>query len=211
MTSLKWLLIAVVVGYGGLLALMYMFQRALLYFPDTARTMPAQAGLTQASEVTFKSDDGETLLAWYAPPRDAKAAYAYAAAQVPAARIVLFGESLGTAVALALAAERPSAGVILDAPFTSVEDVAASTYWFAPVRLLMKDTWHSDRRIERINAPLLVLHGELDRLVPIRFAEALFALAKEPKRMVRFAGGGHVNLDGFGAPKAIKEFLAGLP
>ena len=266
MTILKWLLIAAVVGYGGMLALMYVFQRALLYFPDTARTLPAQAGLTQASEVTFRSDDGETLLAWYVPPRDgkklvlyfqgnaaglnarsdrfkwltadgtgllalryrgyggstgkptedglirdAKAAYVYAAAQMPAARIVLFGESLGTAVAVALAAERPSAGVILDAPFTSTEEVAATTYWFAPVRLLMKDTWHSDARIGRINAPLLVLHGEQDRLVPIRFAEALFALANEPKRMVRFPQGGHVNLDGFGAPKEIKEFLAGLP
>ena len=72
MTLLKWVLIAVVAGYGGLLALMYVFQRALLYFPDTARTMPAAAGLTQASEVTFKSDDGETLLAWYVPPRDGK-------------------------------------------------------------------------------------------------------------------------------------------
>jgi fermentation-respiration switch protein FrsA (DUF1100 family) len=266
MTSLKWIVIAVVVGYGGLLALMYVFQRALLYFPDTAHTLPAQVGLALATEVTFQSEDGERLIAWYVPPRggkklvlyfqgnagglnlradrfnwltgdgtgllalryrgyggssgrpsedglirDAKAAYAFAAAQVPAARIVLFGESLGTAVTLALAAERPSAGVILDAPFTSAVDVGAAAYPFAPVRWLMKDTWRSDERIGRVMAPLLVLHGEQDRLVPIRFAEQLFALANEPKRMVRFPQGGHVNLDGFGAPKAIKEFLAGLP
>jgi fermentation-respiration switch protein FrsA (DUF1100 family) len=57
----------------------------------------------------------------------------------------------------------------------------------------------------------LVLHGEQDNVVPIRFGERLFALANEPKRMVRFPQGGHVNLDGFGAPKAITEFLAGLP
>jgi len=265
MTSLKWILIVAVAGYGGLLALMYVFQRALLYFPDTAHTLPAQAGLPQATEVTFQSDDGEKLIAWYVPARaakklvlyfqgnagglnlradrftwltadgtgllalryrgyggstgkptedglirDAKAAYGFAAAQVPATRIVLFGESLGTAVTVALAAERPSAGVILDAPFTATVDVAAAAYWFAPVRWLMKDTWRSDERIGRIAAPLLVLHGEQDRLIPIRFAERLLTFAREPKRMVRFPLGGHVNLDGFGAPQVIKEFLAGL-
>jgi len=266
MTWLKWIAILAFLAYGGMLTLMYVFQRALLYFPDTAHTLPAQAGLDSAIEVTLHSDDGETLIAWYIPPhdrkklvlyfqgnagglslradrfkwltadgtgllalryrgyggstgaptedgliRDSEAAYAFASAQVPATRVVLFGESLGTAVALALAAERPSAGVILDAPFTSIEDVAAAAYWFAPVRWLMKDTWHSDRRVGSINAPLLVLHGEQDRLVPIRFSERLFALAKEPKRMLRFSQGGHVNLDGFGAPKAVQEFLAGLP
>ena len=266
MTTLKWLLIAALAGYGGLLALMYVFQRALLYFPDTTHTLPAQAGLPQATEVTFQSNDGERLVAWYVPARntkklvlyfqgnagglnlradrfnwltadgtgllalsyrgyggstgkptenglicDAAAAYDFIAARTPANRIVLFGESLGTAVTVALAAEHSSAGVVLDAPFTSTVDLAAAAYWFAPVRWLMKDTWHSDERIARVTAPLLVLHGEQDRIVPIRFSEQLFALAHEPKRMVRFPQGGHVNLDGFGAPKAIKEFLAGLP
>jgi fermentation-respiration switch protein FrsA (DUF1100 family) len=143
--------------------------------------------------------------------RDARAAYGFASVQVPANRIVVFGESLGTAVAVALAAERPVAGVILDAPFTSAADVGAAAYRFAPVRWLMKDSWHSDERIGRIAAPLLVLHGEQDRIVPIHFGERLFALANEPKRMVRFPQGGHVNLDGFDAPKPIKEFLAGIP
>ena len=72
----------------------------------------------------------------------------------------------------------------------------------------MKDTFHSDERIGRVSAPLLVLHGDADRVVPIRFGERLFALAREPKRFVRFPGGGHVNLDDFGAAKVIKEFLA---
>jgi fermentation-respiration switch protein FrsA (DUF1100 family) len=266
MTVLKWLLIAALAGYGGLLALMYVFQRALLYFPDAAHTLPAQAGLPQAEEVTFQSDDGERLIAWYVPARegkklvlyfqgnagglnlradrfnwltadgsgllalryrgyggstgspsedglirDARAAYNFAGARVPANRIVLFGESLGSAVAVALAVERPVAGIILDAPFTSAADMGAAAYAFAPVRWLMKDTWHTDQRITRISAPLLVLHGEQDRVVPIRFGEQLFALANEPKRMARFPQGGHVNLDEFGAPKAIKEFLVGLP
>ena len=266
MSTLKWLLIVAVLGYGGVLALMYVFQRALQYFPDTTRTLPAQAGLPQAEEVTFQSDDGERLLAWYVPARDgkklvvyfpgnaggldlradrfnwltadgtgllalcyrgyggssgrpseeglirdARAAYRFASARVPANRIVLFGESLGTGVAIALTAEQPPAGLILDAPFTSAADIGASAYPFAPVAWLMKDPFHSNRRIGRVTAPVLVLHGEQDRIVPIKFAARLFALANEPKRMVRFAQGGHVNLDGFGAPKAIREFLAELP
>ncbi len=101
--------------------------------------------------------------------------------------------------------------MILDAPFTSAADVGAAAYAFVPVRWAMKDTFRSDDRIGRISAPLLVLHGELDRVVPIRFGERLFALAREPKRFLRFPQGGHVNLDDHGAAKPIKTFLAGLP
>ena len=68
-SALKWLLILAVLGYGGLLALMYVFQRALMYFPDPTRTAPAQAGLPQAEEVPLTSSDGETLIAWHVPPR----------------------------------------------------------------------------------------------------------------------------------------------
>jgi len=266
MTSLKWLLILAITGYGGLLALMYVFQRALMYFPDPTRVAPAQAGLPQAEEVRVTSSDGEKLLAWYVPPRgakpvviyfqgnaeglparvarftwltadgtgllalcyrgyggstgtptedglirDAQAAYDFARAHYPAGRIVLFGESLGTAVAVALAAGHEVAGVILDAPFTSAAEVGAAAYPFAPVRWVMKDKFRSDERIARVSAPLLVLHGEQDRIVPIRFGEKLFGLAREPKRFVRFPQGGHVDLDDHGAAKVVKEFLAELP
>jgi len=88
-------------------------------------------------------------------------------------------------------------------------DIAAEHYWFAPVRLLMKDQFHSDRRIAAVNVPLLVLHGTADPVVPIRFGERLFALAHEPKRFVRFAGGGHDNLDQFGALEIAKRFIDG--
>ena len=124
-------------------------------------------------------------------------------------RIVLFGESLGTAVAVALAAGHEVAAVILDAPFTSAVEVGAAAYPFAPVRWLMKDKFHSDERIGRVSAPLLVMHGEQDRIVPIRFGERLFALAREPKRLVRFPQGGHVDLDDHGAAKVVQAFLAG--
>ena len=265
MAALKWILAVAALAYVGLLALMYVFQRRLMYFPDATRGSPAAAGLPQAEEVEFQSGDGERLIAWTIPPRngkpvviyfqgnagalalraerfawltadgtglvalcyrgyggstgkpseegligDARAAYDFATARYGDSRIVLFGESLGTAVAVALAAERPVAGVILDAPFTSAADVGAAAYPFAPVRWLMKDQFHSDRRIGRVTAPLLVLHGERDSIVPIGFGERLFALAHEPKRMVRFPQGGHVDLDGHGAAGAVEEFLAGL-
>ena len=71
MTALKWLLLAVA-GYGALLVLMYVFQRSLMYFPDTKRTPPALAGLPQAEEVVLVSSDGEKLIAWHVPPRAGK-------------------------------------------------------------------------------------------------------------------------------------------
>ena len=78
----------------------------------------------------------------------------------------------------ALAAERKVGGIILDSPFTSIADVGAAAYPFAPVRWLIKDPFRSDERIARVRAPLLALHGELDRIVPIRFGEKLFSLAE---------------------------------
>ena len=69
MTTLKWLLIVAFAGYAGLLVLMYVFQRALVFFPDPARTPPAAAGLPQAEEVKLMTPDGETLIAWTVAPR----------------------------------------------------------------------------------------------------------------------------------------------
>jgi hypothetical protein len=263
MTTLKWLLLIAVLAYGGLLALMYVFQRKLMYFPDPARTLPAAAGLPEAEEVTLASVDGEKLIAWYVAPKgtkpvviyfqgnaggldlragrfkwliadgtglvalsyrgyggstgkpseiglinDAAAAYHYAATRYPAKRIVLWGESLGTGVAIALAAEREVGGLILDGPYTSLADIGAAAYPFMPVRWFIKDSFHSDERIARVRAPLLVLHGERDNIIPVKIGEQLFALASEPKRMVRFPLGGHADLDDHGAAAAVKDFLA---
>jgi len=106
-------------------------------------------------------------------------------------RIVLYGESLGTGVAVRLATERRIAGLVLDAPFTSTAAVAASLYPWAPVSTLMKDRFPSDERIGRVSAPLLVIHGDADGVVPFRFGEALFRLAPGTKRFVRIPGNGH--------------------
>ena len=142
---------------------------------------------------------------------DAEAAYAFAAARAPAQRIVAFGESLGTGVAVALAATHRIGGLILQGAFTSAVDVGARAYWFLPVRLLMKDPFRSDTRIGKVTVPLLMLHGERDGVVPIAFGERLFALANEPKQFVRFARGGHVDLDQYGALNDVRTFIDQLP
>ena len=139
--------------------------------------------------------------------RDAAAAYAFMLARYSADRIVLWGFSLGTGVAVALAAEQPVSKVILEAPYTSTVDLARSLLRIVPVGLLMRDQFHSDQRIARIKAPLLIMHGTDDPTIPIAFGARLFALAHEPKQFVRFAGGGHENLDNFGAIETARSFI----
>jgi uncharacterized protein len=142
--------------------------------------------------------------------RDAAAAYAFAAARYDANRIVVWGFSLGTGVAVALAAEQPVGKLILEAPYTSTADVAARLLRVVPVRWLMRDQFHSDERIARVTVPLLIMHGETDPAISIDFGERLFALAHEPKQFVRFPGGGHENLDAYGAIEAARQFIDGL-
>jgi fermentation-respiration switch protein FrsA (DUF1100 family) len=139
---------------------------------------------------------------------DAAALYDFAAARYPARKLVLWGESIGGAVAIALAARKPVAALILEAPFTSAADIGASAYPIFPVRLLMKDQFRSDLRVKDVKAPILVMHGAIDNIVPIAFGERLFALASEPKRFVRFARGVHNDLGDHGALDTAKEFIA---
>ena len=140
--------------------------------------------------------------------RDAEATYAYAAERYPPERLVPYGESLGSGVAVALAAEHKVGKVILEAPFTSAVDVGAAAYPFLPVRLLMHDRFRSDERIGKVTAPVLVLHGTRDSVIPIDYGERLFALIKAPKKFVRLSGGHHSDLDSYGAPAAVRDFLA---
>jgi fermentation-respiration switch protein FrsA (DUF1100 family) len=262
MALLKWTLIVLLGGYVGAVVLLYVVQRALMYFPETERTPPDAAGLPAAQEIRLDTTDGERLIAWHVPPRgdravvlylhgnggalshraerfgaliadgtglvaidyrgyggstghpteaglliDAETAYAFVAARYPAARIAVWGESLGTGVAVALAAERSIGHLVLEAPFTSAADLAARHYPFVPVRWLMKDQFRSDLHIASVAAPLLVLHGARDTIVPIEYGERLFGLAREPKRFVRFPEGEHEGLDRFGALAVVKTFL----
>jgi fermentation-respiration switch protein FrsA (DUF1100 family) len=233
------------------LAVMAFGQRKLLYFPYASVVAPASVGLPAAQIFHLRTNDGETLLAWYIAPspdkplilyfhgnanslsklgprfqklmatgdgllgveyrgypgstgspseqgllQDAEATYAKAIALGFApARIVAMGESLGSGVAVDLAARQPVGAVVLDSPYSSTVDVAAARYWMFPVRQLMRDQFRSDQKISKFAAPLLIVHGTADWTIPIRFGEKLFALANQPKEFIRIEGAGHVQMD----------------
>ena len=138
---------------------------------------------------------------------DAAAAYEFAIARYSAERIVLWGESLGSAVAIALAADNPVGRLVLEAPFTSAVDVGAQHYWFVPVRLFMKDQFRSDLVAGKITAPVLVVHGEDDRVVPLTLGKRLYDLVRSPKSFVSVPRAGHNDL-GARAVAAAKQFIS---
>jgi fermentation-respiration switch protein FrsA (DUF1100 family) len=138
---------------------------------------------------------------------DAAAAHAFTVARYSADRITLRGFSLGSGVAVALAADQPVGKLILEAPYTSIADVAAAAFPFVPVRWLIRDPFRSDLRIARVTAPLLVMHGARDATIAIAFGERLFGLAHQPKVFVRFPEGGHNDLDAHGAIETARQFI----
>jgi pimeloyl-ACP methyl ester carboxylesterase len=182
MALLEWLFGAAA-AFGGLVALMYVAQRSLMYFPERLHTPPAMAGLPEAQEVALDTKDGERVIVWHVPPRgekpvvlyfhgnggalrnrvdgfgaliadgnglialsyrgyggstgsptevgliaDAEAAYAFAVARYPTERIVLWGESLGSGVAVALGGGHRVGRIVLEGSFTSAADVGARAY-----------------------------------------------------------------------------------
>ncbi len=112
-------------------------------------------------------------------------------------RTVLYGESLGTGIAVKMATERVAAAVILEAPYTSVAEVAQAHYWYLPARWLVLDKWNSLSRIARIEAPLLLMHGLRDRTIPARYGRRLFEAAVEPKQLLLVDDGQHTDLYDF--------------
>jgi hypothetical protein len=132
---------------------------------------------------------------------DARAALAHLEARGFAAeRVVLLGQSLGGAVAVDLAQERRLAGVVLESTFSSLSDVARSA--FGPLgSLLVRGRFDSAAKISRLRAPLLVLHGDRDEIVPFELGRALFAAAPEPKRFEALTGAGHNDVAQTGGPE----------
>lgn len=123
---------------------------------------------------------------------DARAARQQLADRDPE-RVFYLGESLGGAVALKLALEQPPAGLILQSTFTSVREIGRYHYRLIPTPLI-PDAYPNKRRISRLKAPVLVLHGDRDEIVPLSQGRELFELAPEPKRMHVFHGFGHNDL-----------------
>jgi len=254
------------------LALIWVTQRRLMYFPVDGVPTPWEIGLTGVEPVTFETSDGITLSGWFlavpgsSPPvtvlifngnagnrahraplaaalhehglqvllidyrgyggnpgaptenglaLDSRAARAYLAdrSDVDALRLVYFGESLGTAVAVSLAVEFPPAALVLRSPFTSMTDLGQHHYPFLPVRLLLRDRFSTLDRIQKISAPMLIIAGEHDRVVPIDNSQRLYDAVVAPKRLLVFANADHNDdelLTGNEMIKAIVRFLQPL-
>lgn len=123
------------------------------------------------------------------------------------ARVIYLGESLGGAIALALALKAPPSGLVLQSTFTSLRSVAHHHYPVIP-SALVPDAYPSIRRIAQLRAPLLSLHGGRDEVVPLSEGRSLFEAAPEPKRMHVFEGLGHSDLvtAGMEYARVIKEW-----
>ena len=109
-------------------------------------------------------------------------------------QIVVHGESLGTGIAVAVAASRDARAVVLEAPYTAAVDIAAKQYPWIPVGLLMTDQFRSRERIREVSEPLLIVHGSDDRVIPVGHGRTLYALAGEPKTLAIIDGAGHDDL-----------------
>jgi fermentation-respiration switch protein FrsA (DUF1100 family) len=146
---------------------------------------------------------------------DSRAARAYLAGRpdVDPSRMVYFGESLGSAVAVDLAVEHPPAALVLRSPFTSMTDVGQHHYPFLPVRLLLRDRFAAIDQIRRIRVPLLVIAGGHDRIVPIENSRRLYDAAVAPKTLLVLPDADHNDdelLAGEEMIRAIVRFLQPL-
>lgn len=147
--------------------------------------------------------------------RDAQAAYEYLTNGAPGGRalpsqsIIIYGESLGSAVAVDLAAKQAVGGVIIEEAFTSVGDVGQKMFPFLPVRWLVRNKYDTLSKIGRIKAPLLIFHSRDDEIIPFRHAQRLLAAANEPKQLVELTGGHNdaFAVSGETYRAALKDFL----
>jgi fermentation-respiration switch protein FrsA (DUF1100 family) len=144
---------------------------------------------------------------------DARAArdYLLGRPDVDQARLIYFGESLGTAVAVELATQYQPAALILRSPFTSMADIGQHHYWWLPVQWLIRDRFASLERIDQVRSPLLVIVGERDRIVPPDYSRRLYDAATAPKALLSIPGADHNDdelLDGDTMIEGIARFLS---
>ncbi len=243
-------LLTLVAPIAVLLAVVWLCQRRLIYFPRSQDVPPVAGILPGAEEISFDTPDGVRLSGWFAPSTetvagatvlvfngnagdrsfraplaaalnqaglsvllfdyrgygrnpgspsekglvtDTRTARAYAAARdkVDVGRLVYFGESLGAAVAVALALEHPPAALVLRSPFTSLTDMGRLYYPLLPTNLLLRDRFDSLRQIGHLTCPVLIIAGDQDRIVPQDQSRRLFDAAQEPKRFVLIRGANH--------------------
>lgn len=240
------ILLSLATAYLAVVAVIYLGQRSLLYFPDRTLGPPGSHGFAAARAVSLQAEDGVRLTAWAVAPRgdmpvivyfhgnganlanrvprfgqfsgagygllalsyrgygssegrpsedgfyhDARAALDHARTAFPGAKIVLYGESLGTGIATRMARETDVAAVILEAPYTSVAARAQEIYWWLPASYLIRDRFDNAAHIAGIDAPLVILHSEDDRVIPVHHGRALLEMAKAPKLGIFLPGQPH--------------------
>jgi fermentation-respiration switch protein FrsA (DUF1100 family) len=248
------------------LALTFVFQRRLMYFPSRDVPTPVEMGLSNVEETAFRTADGLILQGWFVrswsgPARytvlmfngnagnrayragvaavlrkyglavflfdyrgfggsqgspsesglamDGRAARAYLLSRpdVAASRVIYFGESLGTAVAVELASAHEPAALILRSPFVSMTELAQLHYPFLPVRLLLRDRFTSLDHIRQVRCPLLIIAGSNDRIVPIEQSRRLHDAAVAPKTFLMIRGAGHNDAELFTGETMITGIL----
>lgn len=139
---------------------------------------------------------------------DAKLAYdTLISMGVPAEEIILYGESIGTGVAVQTAAEKRVAGLILDAPYTSILEVAQMIYPYLPSGLLMRDRYETLRYLDKVEAPILVIHGEQDTIIPVEMGHKIAQLAPSPTEIVTFHRAGHSDHGKYGSYDVVNDWI----
>ena len=179
-------------------------EKALVYFYGNADSLPpyapffdrlATAGYSVLA-VNYRGYGGSTgdpsEAGFY---RDGEAAIRFLSERVPVERITVMGRSIGSGVAVDVAARRPVAGLVLISPFTSIPNVASKLMWWLPVKLLMNQRFPSIDKIGRVRAPVLIIHGDADTLIPPEEGRRLFDAANEPKRLEILRGVDHIAID----------------
>ena len=124
--------------------------------------------------------------------------------------IILYGESLGTAIAVEIAQNKKYAGVILESPFTSMINMGKKYYPFFPVSLLLKDKFESHKKINKISVPVLVIHGKVDKIVPYDMGKKMYELANQPKFFYSQEYGDHMVEYDEKLLFALRQFITGL-
>lgn len=132
--------------------------------------------------------------------------------EIPQDRIVLYGESLGTGIATQMALEYANVrALVLEAPYTTMQAVAQRHMFWLPAYGLVRDRYNNSDKIAQVRVPLLILHGQRDKVVPFSHGVHVFQNAKTRKRMESFSEGNHINLHEFGAGDKVRDFLAAHP
>ena len=253
--------------YLCIVAVMYIFQRNLMYHPGKNLGSPMNSGLQEMVAVNLVNDEGQKVVSWYKSASTNKPTLVYfhgnagnigdrhnkvrsfldhgigvmlvgyrgygnnpgkpteqglytdatlaldflSRTGITPDHWILYGESLGTAVAVEMAQRisttSPVAAVVLEAPFSSAVAAGKSHYPWLPVGILLKDRYDSISKIKSINAPLMIFHGTSDRVVPAKLGQKLFAAAIAPKTDHWINGASHNDLFDHGGDVLTLEFI----